>query len=189
MTEHESVTPAWTHREYFTRFRLNVAQYGEILIAQVFQGEKMGDSQRCYDVETSYEKIRANFAAHGTVQEIVKSCLSIFRCVGDGNIRIEVKSKLERTSSGTASVIMCNDGKFDGVKKYLPATHFAVILFDNEGNAKNAWLFTSETARKLRTQTKSKHISVSSLTKGSPNGEHKLIDISGLINVEASKPL
>ena len=47
-----------THQDYFKRFRLNVEQYGEILIAHVFDGTKMGDAQPCYDIETTEQKVR-----------------------------------------------------------------------------------------------------------------------------------
>jgi hypothetical protein len=48
----------FTHRRYFERFSLSVAQYGEILVAQAFGGEKRGDGQPCYDVAVGRNQSR-----------------------------------------------------------------------------------------------------------------------------------
>ena len=179
----------WTHRDYFRRFRLNVEQYGEILIAQVFHGAKKGDGQPCYDVETSIENIRRPLLDAGMSRDKVEKCLSN---VKDGIVRIEVKSKLARTPKGRASVIHCSDNKIDGKRTYRPATHFAVVLFDGAGNgqAEIAWLFSSAVARTLRKmETTSRYIPVSSLKNAPRKVGNAIIDISGLINEAASKPL
>jgi hypothetical protein len=44
---------SFSHREYFRQYRLNVEQYGEILVADAFRGQKIGDAQPAYDVEVS----------------------------------------------------------------------------------------------------------------------------------------
>lgn len=180
---------AWTHREYFRRFNLNVEQYGEILIAQVFDGTKIGDEQPCYDVETSDEKMQERLFAAGISRESVEKCLS---GLGGGIVRIEVKSKLARTPTGVANVIHCSDNKIHGARGHPPATHFAVILFDGEknGTAEHAWLFSNQIARRLRREeTKSRYIAVPSLKEASRDGMDAIIDICSLINEAASRPL
>jgi len=189
MSKHESATSVWTHRDYFRQFSLNVEQYGEILIAQVFNGTKKGDAQPCYDVETSDYNMRLGLLAAGISQGTVESCLSGLK---DGVVRIEVKSKLAQTLAGRATVIHCSDNKIDGARTHHPATHFAVVLFDGAGNgiAEHAWLFSNEIARQLRRmETKSRYISVSSLKVASRDGLNAIIDISCLINEAASEPL
>ncbi|MCX7174446.1 MAG: hypothetical protein NT159_11105 [Proteobacteria bacterium] len=191
-SKHKSATSVWTHREYFRRFSLNVEQYGEILIAQVFDGTKKGDAQPCYDVEASEHDICHRLLATGVSQETVERCLSGLK---DGVVRIEVKSKLEQAPAGKASVIHCSDNKIDGVEKrnHRPATHFAVILFgvgERKGIAERAWLFSNEVARGLRQmETKSRYIPVSLLEREFRNGLKAIIDISSIINEAASSPL
>lgn len=189
ISKHEPATSVWTHRDYFRRFNLNVEQYGEILIAQVFNGTKKGDAQPCYDVETSDHNIRLRLLAAGVSQETVERCLSGLK---DGVVRIEVKSKLAQTPTGRANVIHCSDNKIDGARNHRPATHFAVVLFDGAGNgtAEHAWLFSNERARQLRRmETKSRYIAVPSLKEASRDGLEAIIDISCLINEAASRPL
>jgi len=180
----------WTHREYFRRFDLNVEQYGEILIAQLFNGTKKGDAQPCYDIETSDENMRDGLQPTTGISPImVEKCLA---GVKGGIIRIEVKSKLVRTQSGIASVIHCSDNKIHGTKKHCAATHFAVILFDRErkGVAEHAWLFSTEIARQLRREeTMSRYISVASLKVASKNSMDAIVDICALVNETASKSL
>lgn len=179
----------WTHQEYFKRFHLNVEQYGEILVAHVFNGMKLGDAQPCYDIETSGQKVRQRLLAEGASPEAVDRCLSGSGCAP---VRIEVKSKLAHTPSGRASVIHCSDNKINGARSYQPATHFVVILFDGEGSgtAAHAWFFPREIAQQLRQlQTKSQYIPVSLLKKASLNDSEGVIEICGLMNKAASIPL
>jgi len=176
---------SWTHRSYFKRFNLNVEQYGEILVAQAFGGVKKGDAQPCYDVETSDQEVRARLLASGASLEKVDSSLS---AIQDKMVRIEVKSKLARTPSGVATVIHCSKNKTEGTRKHPPATHFAVILFDGDGQAEHAWFFATDVAKLLQ-QGKSRYIPVSSLKKPAPIGKHDVIDVCSLINGIASSVL
>ena len=109
----------WTHQKYYQRFQLNVEQYGEILIAHIFEGRKMGDAQPCFDNETTNHKVRANLLTAGASAEAVDACLSGSEADA---VRIEVKSKLTYTQTGRANVIHCNENKINGVRSffYLP---------------------------------------------------------------------
>jgi hypothetical protein len=179
----------WTHRAYFKRFCLNVEQYGEILVAQVFRGSKKGDAQPCYDVETSDQNVRDGLLASGAPRAAVESCLS---GLTDNTVRIEVKCKLAHTWASKASVIHCSDKKIKGKGHHLAATHFAVVLFDGEGNgtAGQAWFFSAGLADQLRRKdTKSGYIPVSALRNAARIGTDRLIDISSLINDAASSAL
>jgi hypothetical protein len=178
----------WTHRKYFTRFRLNVEQYGEILIAQAFDGAKKGDAQRCFDVETTKDKMIAPLVEAGLSKRDSSACLSGLH---GGTVRIEVKSKLSHTPTGVANVIHCSDNKLFGVGNYPPATHLAVILISDPENGKivNAWIFSRKVAEGLRTQdTKSHYISVSSV-KQAATARSGVWDISPLLNRVADAPL
>jgi len=177
----------WTHRDYYRVYSLNEEQYGEILIAHVFGGTKLGDAQRGYDVETHRAKVRALLLRSGASREDVKKCLSRAKT---GKLRIEVKSKLAWTPTGPANVIHCSDTKIRGTPRSRPATHFAVVLFDGEreGIAEHAWFFSTKVARTLRTKkTKSRYISVSALKQPTVRGP--IITISRLINEAARRPL
>jgi hypothetical protein len=188
-TNETIVTERWTHRAYFRRFALNVEQYGEILVAHVFRGTKKGDSQPCYDVEASGQNVHAELLSSGTPSTAVESCLSVLE---NDTVRIEVKSKVAYTSASRATVIHCSDKKLNGVRHHLAATHFAVIIFDGEGNgiAKGAWLFSAAVADQLRQkETKSRYIPVSKLKEKAAQGMDGLIDIRSLINGAATSPL
>jgi hypothetical protein len=103
MTRIETTTAApWTHRAYFKRYCLNVEQYGEILVAQVFRGTKKGDAQPRYDVETSDQNVRDGLLASGAPRAAVENSLS---AITDNTVRIEVKCKLAHTSASKASFI------------------------------------------------------------------------------------
>ena len=178
-----------THRAYFKRFALNVEQYGEILVAHVFRGTKKGDSQPCYDVEASVQNIRAGLLSSGIPLAAVERCLSVLT---DNSVRIEVKCKVAYTSASRANVIHCSDRKLNGSRHHLAATHFAVIIFDGEGNgiAKEAWLFSAAIADQLRRkETKSGYIPVSAARKAAHVGMDGLIDICSLINRAATSAL
>jgi hypothetical protein len=179
----------WTHREYFRRFRLNAEQYGEILIAETFAGIKKGDAQPCYDVETSSASVREKLQMAGAPTTTIEKCLSGLR---DGIVRIEVKSKLAYTPGGNAQVIHCSERKIRGVPGHRPATHFAVVLFDGQGNgtAEHAWLFSSKIALSLRRKnTQSRYIPVPALKDAAREGKRAIIDIQGLVNEIATKSL
>ncbi len=184
------LTPAnsWTHRDYFEQFRLNVEQYGEILVAQAFRGEKKGDAQRCYDVEAKESDVRIGLQQAGGSTTAMYTCLASH---SGGVLRIEVKCKLARTASGKASVIHCSKAKLEGVGLHSAATHFAIIIFDQERNGivKEAWLFTVNTAKQLlREGKKSKCLYVTDIRNAASVG-YTLIDIRTLINDVACRPL
>jgi hypothetical protein len=179
----------WTHRQYFKQFRLNVEQYAEILIAQAFGGIKEGDAQPCYDVEAPGQTVKKRLLDAGIPRGAVESC---FCSVKDGPVRIEVKAKLARTRTGRAHVIHCRDHKLDGVRDHPPATHFAVVLFDGEGEgiAEHAWFFPSEAARQLRrANTRSRYIAVTSLNRVTEVEGWPILDIKSVVNDEATKAI
>jgi hypothetical protein len=188
MPTDEALAPAWTHRAYFKQYRLNVEQYGEILIAHAFRGEKKGDAQPCYDVEAAAKNVRLGLLEAGAAPPLIDSCLSSSK---GGTVRIEVKCKLAHTPGGKATVIHCRN-KLRGVRHHLAATHFAVVLFDGEGNgtAEEAWFFTSGVAEQLqRKDTKSGYIPVAAVRKAASLGIDGLIDIRRLVERVASSVL
>jgi uncharacterized protein (DUF433 family) len=174
----------WTHRDYFRKYQLSAAQYGEILVAQVFRGQKLGDSQRCYDVEAGADSLRQVLRAVGADEG------SPLWPQTDECIRVEVKSKLSRTPGGVASVVHCNDFKFDGM------THLAVVLIEPnggsdlgaEGRIADAWLLTRDTAAKLRPKPGvEQYIRVSQL-RGATAGDG-VLSITSLVAAAAELPL
>jgi uncharacterized protein (DUF433 family) len=174
----------WTHRDYFRRYQLSAAQYGEILVAQVFGGQKLGDSQRCYDVEASADSLRQVLRAAGADEG------STLWPHTDDAVRVEVKSKLSRTPSGLATVVHCNDSKFDGM------THLAVVVIEpndgsesgEEGRIADAWLLTRDAAAKLRPKPGTEqYIGVSQL-RGAAAGDG-VIAITSLVAAAAELPL
>ena len=187
MTANEqAMTTSWTHRAYFKQYRLNVEQYGEILVAQAFHGEKKGDAQPCYDVEATESNVRVGLQAAGASSSAIDRCLAT-----GGALRIEVKCKLARTSAGKATVIHCRN-KLQGVRKHSAATHFAVVLFDGEGNGtvEEAWFFTTRIAEQLqRKDTKSGYIPVAAVRKAASMGTDGLVGIRTLIDDVASSAL
>jgi len=77
----------------------------------------------------------------------------------DEILLIEVKSKRAKTETGVANVVHCKDHKIDGVRGFPPATHFAVLLVDDEGRVEDAWLFPTASATSLRRIQESLHSS------------------------------
>lgn len=176
-----------THRSYFKQYRLNAEQYGEILVADAFHGEKKGDAQPCYDIEATESNVRAGLKTAGASPDAIESCA----LVQNGVVRIEVKSKLAHTKCGKASVIHCRN-KLNGVRQHLAATHFAVLLFDGEGNGavEEAWFLTTAIAEQLqRKNTKSGYIPVTAVRNAASTGEKGIIDIRMLIDNVASSAL
>lgn len=187
-TNEPKTTASWTHRAYFKQYRLNIEQYGEILVAHAFQGEKKGDAQPCYDVEATESNVRVGLQAAGASHTAVDKCLAIH---ADNAIRIEVKCKLACTSGGKVNVIHCRN-KLKGLRQHAAATHLAVILFDGEGNGPvgEAWFFTASSAEQLqRKDTKSGYIPVPAVRKAASMGKDGLIDIRTLIDDAASRAL
>jgi len=118
----------------------------------------------------------------------IESCLATDT---GGGIRIEVKSKQARTASGKADVVYCQN-KLEEVRRHSPATHFAVILFDGEGNgtAEEAWFFTAGVAGQLlRGKTGRAYISVRDVRKAISEGVGGLIGIRTLIDHAATTEL
>jgi len=180
-----------THRQYFRRYRLSAAQYGEILVAEAFRGQKLGDSQPCYDVLTSAAALVD--ALHGA--GVPYSALS----GPEAEVRIQVRSKLSESRSGRASVVHCKTTDLEGSKRHAAMTHLVVILvhpgdrFDAadgglEGTIRRAWLIPHEAAAKLRCKKgQEKYIAVSQLA-----GEHPaegVIEITGLLASVAEREL
>lgn len=108
----------FTHRHYFQRYRLSVAQYGEILVAQAFCGKKMGDTQRSYDIVTSNAVFNAALKSVSTDNPFLPCSDST------EDIRIQVRSKLDGTAYYKASVVHCKEGDLvDG-----GMTHLVIVL-------------------------------------------------------------
>jgi hypothetical protein len=140
---------SFTPRHYVRRYQLNVAQYGEILIAEAFHGRKLGDGQRGYHIATSKEAfIDALHIAGIDAETPTPSRLT-------GQIHIQVKSKLNQTASGRATGVLCKDTDLEAM------THLAVVLVHpgaripggdpmNEGLILQAWLLTRDRAVVLR---------------------------------------
>lgn len=113
------------HRNYFQRFQLNVEQYGEILGAAAFGLTKMGDAQPGYDLEGD----KATFAESLKGYGVDVGFLSGY----DGDkVFIEVKSKLEYTHTGKATVVHCHPNKIHGAGRSnqaaQPMSHLLIIL-------------------------------------------------------------
>jgi hypothetical protein len=162
-----------SHRDYFRTYRLNVEQYGEILVAQAFGGEKLGDAQPGYDIDVGC----ADFAPALRTIEIDTASMDIDQ---NDRIRIEVKSKLSRTSAGNASVVHCSDRKLSGARSKIgipraAMTHLAILLVNpgsrtrngpkqDEGLIENAWLLSAKLATQMRVKEgKTQYISVRQL--------------------------
>jgi uncharacterized protein (DUF433 family) len=160
-----------THRQYFQTYKLSAAQYGEILVAQAVDGEKKGDAQPCYDVRADAGGVRrllerANADAHSPVWP------------REGEVRIQVRSKLTLTPSGTATVVHCRDNDF---KEMI---HLAVVLVHPDGTIENAWLMTSDTAARLRKKKgATQYIRVSQLKSQPPLDD--VVEITSVLTAAA----
>jgi hypothetical protein len=180
--------PPLTHRAYFRRFQLNAAQYGEILVAGAFQGRKMGDTQRGYDILVNRESFQNALRAANLDSEPM--LISVF----GQEVRIQVRSKLLRNPSGNASVVHCKSGDLEAM------THLAVILVrpgsripgddpTEEGQIAHAWLMSRDTAAVLREKKgKEQYIAVNQLTGPSASTGY-LLDIRQMLSSEADKSI
>src|SRR4030095_14445914 len=112
--------------------------------------------QHCFDIQAKEATVRGRLLRGRVPRSAVNACLRFVP--RNAPVRIEVKSKRARTPHGEANVIHCSDHKLRGKRHHEPATHFAVILFSEDGIAEGAWLFPSKVAARLRTDTKSKYI-------------------------------
>ena len=162
----------FSHREYFRRYKLNVEQYGEILVAQALGGEKMGDAQPGYDILVDRAQVIKILQRAGTAKKQVKSFFEI----PTKNVRIEVKSKLSTTKTGQADVVHCGKTKFDGARGKEGMTHLAIVIVHPgsrtegqdptlEGEVDRAWLLTRRVAKSLRTKGKSRYIPLGKVEK------------------------
>ena len=183
-----------THRDYFRTYQLSAAQYGEIFIAQVFRGKKLGDSHRCFDVRARPAALKDVLRAAGADEH------SPLWPRTEDDVRIEVRSKLNRTpAGGKASVIHCKDSNLDGLRsEHSPMTHLAVVVVHpgsrgrahpaEEGRIIHAWFLTREAAKELRSKPgQEQYIRLSQLaTAPSPAG---VISITSLVAAAAEIPL
>src|SRR5437879_1454205 len=192
--------PVFSHRDYFQRFRLNVEQYGEILVAQAFRGLKMGDEQPGFDIKVTKEDFNDGLRRAG-----IKDGQPIL-CHPEVEIRLEVKSRFSQTLSGRAEVIHCSDNKMDGVQRkrtqHLGMTHLAIILVtpgsranldaSEEGLIESAWLLTRDMVAGLRSRTTriSKCLSVKEIAEhikaARGNSAPDIIEITDLISDAAT---
>ena len=171
----------FTHRHYFRRYQLNVAQYGEILIADAFQGRKLGDGQRGYDIVTSKGAFIDVLRRAGIGAETTPATT-----LGE-EIRIQVKSKLHETTTGKANVVHCKDTDLNAM------THLAIILVHpgsrvssgdstHEGLILHAWLLTRDKAAILRQKPgKEQYIRVNQV-KDAVNLNGDLFDIRPMLS-------
>ncbi len=135
---HDSARLKNTHEHYFQKYNLSVEQYGEILVTLAYDGKKMPDNCKGYDVEAKIDGEPA---------------------------RIEVKSKLANGPNGPAAVVHCSDNKFgsDGMTHLVV---LLVSREKNEPSVKEAWILSRDDAKKLRRErTESKYINVRHLRK------------------------
>ena len=108
-----------SHLEYFKKYQIGVAQYGELLVALAFKGKKLVGRQLGYDVEATLE---------------------------GRSSKIEVKSKLSNPPSFKATVINCKDTQFKSkVLDYLAV----VLVNNETYEVSEAYLLDCETAAKL----------------------------------------
>ena len=186
--------PDFSHRDYFRCFRLNVEQYGEILVAQAFRGTKMGDEQVGYDVKVANSEFVNVLSTAGI------SFGQNAACVSDDEIRIEVKSKI----SYKAEVVGLRETKLFGLerggRKHLGMTHLAVVLVcpgsrksrdpQEEGLIADAWLLPRDLAIDMRNKTtrKGKSLSVKEI-RAAMAGDCRMIDIKPLLESVAQAPL
>ena len=187
----------FSHRDYFRRFRLNVEQYGEILAAHAFLGKKMGDEQVGYDILTTRTATRELLHKHGIPTD------SLFFGEDSDEVRIEVKSKLSSTVSGTAEVVHCTNAKvrrtIRGKRQHLAMTHLLVVLISpgsranreagEEGRVSEAWLLTLDQVVQFRDATtrESKCLSVREIRKMAATGS--IISVQTLLNSIVDTPL
>jgi hypothetical protein len=179
------------HRDYFRHFRLNVEQYGEILIAQAFRGIKMGDEQVGYDVKVAKSDFISVLRTPGL-------------CLPDEDLRIEVKSKLSPTSKGgKAEVINLRETKITGCerRRQLGMTHLAVVLVrpgsrakranDEEGRIAEAWLLPRAEVIAMRDNTtrKGRSLSVREIIASIARNRDSILDIKPLLELAADAPL
>jgi hypothetical protein len=180
-----------THRQYFRRYRLSAAQYGEILVAEAFHGRKLGDSQPCYDVVTNAGKIADALRGAGVHFDVSSD--------RQAEVRIQVRSKLSESRSGKASVVHCKATDLEGSKRHAGMTHLVVILVHPgdrfggadgalEGTVQRAWLIPHDAAASLRRKDGAvQYIAVSQLSRDAITAG--VVDVTRLLAAAADAPL
>ena len=179
-----------TLRNFFRRYDLSVQQYGEILVAMLLNGCKLGESHPSYDICTTQELMKEGGCM---IRDMLVS--------KDGEVRVEVKSKLAETQSGRASIVNVSEAKMGGKRRrgetISPMTHMIVILVnpdgETKGNVDNAWLLNSDSVPQLlrggaRGGTR-KHINISDLRKGGEAEDGNIREISEHFSEVLSRPL
>ena len=170
-----------TLRDFFRRYRLSVEQYGEILVAELLNGVKMGDVQPAYDVYTTPERMEQG------------DCPIRDKIVPEnGEVRVEVKSKATITSGGKATVVNVGKVKMGGVRRHPPMTHMLVVLVEpegeREGNIAEAWLLDLEFVLGHR-QGESQYLNVGVLRQAAKMGEKGIWEISEHFRKNLTRPL
>jgi hypothetical protein len=164
----------FSHYDYFRKYKLNVEQYGEILVAQAFKGKKKGDAQHGYDILIDKaSKVISKLQDTVTGKKKIKS----FFPYPNKLVRIEVKSKLSITNAGKASVVHCSKTKLADKRAKEGMTHLAIVIVQpgsrtegkgkkavgKEGVVERAWLITRDVADRLQKGTPRKdHIRLTS---------------------------
>jgi hypothetical protein len=186
------------HRDYFRRFRLNVEQYGEILVAHAFRALKLGDEQIGFDVRVPRAEFVRTLRAAGIDAE------QLIDCGEASEVRIEVKSKLSNTRSGPAEVVHCGETKLDGVARknctYSGMTYLAIVLVHpgsrasgdpkEEGVIVEAWLLPSSMVKAMRdaTHRPSKSLSIREIREACAD-KQPVFSIRDLLRAAAAEPL
>lgn len=135
-----------THKDYFREYKISIEQYGVLLVALAFDGKNTQHGNKGFDIYDAK--------------------------ISDNPCRIEVKSKITQSLTGKATVIHCNDNKFN--KKGM--THLAVVLINPDSyEVAEAWLITKNKVRTLRSKTESKYIPVKKVREHKGKGK---IDIT-----------
>lgn len=189
----------FTHRTYFRKYNLTVAEYGEILIAQMFGVAKMPDAQPGFDVQVPYPYFVK------TLRELGDKSNGLLSSIEKDDLRIEVKSKLCITHSGEAEVIKVSEVQTQGKTKangriLLGMTHLAVVIvfprpldvsdLKEHGRIQHAWLMACSTAESLRkTDTKSRYIPVKDVREKAELADGEIVDCTVFLNEVADKPL
>src|SRR5262249_18940843 len=154
-----------------------------------FRGTKLGDSQRGYDIVVTSRE--AFFATLGR--------LAVAARLEDrkptSQICIEVRSKMNQTPTGKATVVQCKPSNLEAM------THLAIVLVHpgsrvaagdsaDEGRILAAWLMTCEKASTLREKPgREQYIRVNQVRKAIQDREPGVIDIAPLLASIADAPL
>ena len=175
-----------TLRDFFQRYQISVEQYGETLVAELLNGVKMGNVQPAYDVSTTLERMEQGDCP---IRDKITP--------ENGEVRVEVKSKLAEAPSGSAEVVHVSEtklrGKRRGNKTIPPMTHLIVVLVnpdgETRGNVDAAWLLEVGSVPPLLRGKKLGHISVADLRKRGKADNGNIWEISEHFSEVLSRPL